>query len=176
MRNPTPPGQPPPWTAELGLPAPWVVRDVFALVSAGPDSRILEPGPASSSSPGGPCPRSGGKGVPSQLPSCIPFPRELLNVTLEGAAAPQASSSPPPSAVVGCKSHAWRQPSAARRTCAPLTQTDKPGAASLCTRRPSAGSRPRPGFCILNPICAFHQTRVSPSVLLRGIQVATQPP
>lgn len=159
MRNPTPPGQPPPWTAELGFPAPRVVRDVFALVSAGPDSSILEPGPASSSSPGGRCPRSGGKGVPSQLPSCIHFPRELLNVTLEGAAAPQASSSPPPSAVVGCKSHAWRQHlcSLGGPALGLPKQTSRQAPYALGAPRPDPAPPP-PHLCILNLICAFHQT------------------
>lgn len=127
-RNPTPPGQPPPRTAQLSLPAPRVVRDVFALVSAGPEGSILEPRLASSSSPLAPCPRSGFKLVPLELPSCIRFLLELLNVTLEGAAAPQASSSPPPFAVVGCKSRARRQVllGSQRGPCARLTQTDKP--------------------------------------------------
>lgn len=79
------------------------------------------------------------KGVPSELPSCIHFPRELLNVTLEGAAAPQASSSPPPSAVVGCKSHAWRQ-----LLCSPRGPALRLPKQTSPTRRVCALGAPRP--------------------------------
>lgn len=87
-----------------------MVRDVFALVSAGPDAVFwnycwLPP----TSLQSGPLARISSLSLPSELPSCIAFLLMLLNVTLEGAAAPQASSSPPPFAVVGCKSLARRQ-------------------------------------------------------------------
>lgn len=72
-------------------------------MSAGPDGSILEPRLASSSLRPHPLARVSSVSLPA-LPSCIRFLLELVNVTLEGAAAPQASSSPPPFAVVGCGS------------------------------------------------------------------------
>ena len=72
-------------------------------------------------------PHSDFKPVPPGLPSYMGFLLALLNVTLEGATAPQASFSPPPFAVVGSKSLAWRQLFGSQQgPCAQLIQTDKP--------------------------------------------------
>lgn len=72
-------------------------------------------------------PHSDFKPAPPELPSYMGFLLALLNVTLEGATAPQASSSPPPFAVVGSKSLARRQLFGSQQgPCAQLIQTDKP--------------------------------------------------
>lgn len=117
--------------------------------------------------PPAPSPHSGFKPVPSELPSCICFLLELLNVTLEGAATPKASSSPPPFAVVGCESLAWRQSLGSQQgLCALLGQTDKPAPREmLCTQAALPQPPPHPRFYILKPICTFHQVCLSPNVL-----------
>lgn len=92
-----------------------------------------------------------------------------MNVTLEGAAAPQASSSPPPFAVVGCKSGARRQllGSLRARTLRsaypnrqPAQSPHTPGGRAVLSRTcPALSSEPLnaralSAHCIK---CAFHQ-------------------
>lgn len=148
--SPTPPGQPPlnphgqlnrasqhlGWWGMFLL---WCQQDLKAIFWnwgwLPPPLPLHPPRPPQ---PPAPSPRSGFKPVPSELPSCIRFLLELLNVTLEGAATPKASSSPPPFAVVGCESHAWRQSLGSQRgPCAPLRQTDKPAPREML-RTPAA--------------------------------------
>lgn len=113
----------------MSLLVPRIVRDVLVLVSAGLEGRNLERGFGFLLSPSL-SPLLEFQACPLELPSCICFFLELLNVTLEGAAAPQASFSPPPFAVVGCKYGDRRQLQGREQgPSAQLTQTDKPCAA-----------------------------------------------
>ena len=117
-------------------------------------------------------PHSDFRPVPSGLPSYMGFLLALLNVTLEGATAPQASFSPPPFAVVGSKALAWRQLFGSQQgPCAQLIQTDKPAQRECGHAGQPLSPQPLPpplhsesSLCISPNVhftkCTFHQAGV----------------